>query len=45
MDDMEHIVYDENDIEDFDEFLWWHGISESEDEDSDDDEEVKELFF
>lgn len=47
MDDMDNIIYDENDIEDFDEFLKWHGISTSDDEEDGnyDDDEIKELYF
>ena len=40
--------YDENDIEDFEEYLQYYGFNESvgeDDEDEDTDNEIKELYF
>jgi hypothetical protein len=49
MGDFESQSYDENDIEDFEDYLYYYGVEhDSDDDDKDgdvDDDEIKELYF
>jgi len=47
MDDIENVIYDENDIEDFEDYLTWFGIPHEDDldEDEENDTDIRELYF